>query len=68
MARKDMTETAFKAAVDRRGFRLAPYGYGIEVSDTRTCGFLLKWIPSKKEYGIDFRRSLSRAIAFANES
>lgn len=56
MARRDMTEKQYRAAAQRRGFKVEYVGY-LHCEETRTS-----YGPIIGPNGIDFRTSLSKAI------
>lgn len=63
--RRDMSWKEFGAALERRGFR--DVGHGIKVSHNTTIGPVLRWNENAKEYVVDRRETLKRAIAGATK-
>lgn len=57
---RDLTRKEFEAALERRGFK--DVGHGIKVSHNVIIGPVLRWNERKKEYVIDRRATLARAI------
>lgn len=62
---RDMSWKEFEAALERRGFR--DVGHGIKISHNVTIGPVLRWNENAKEYVVDRRETLKRAIAGAAE-